>query len=122
MAGELILPQPFSFIMKYIIYSHTNKANGKVYIGQTCLKPNIRWKLNGSGYKTGIIKKAIEKYGWDNFIHEILISGITKEEADFYEAFLIKIYKSLNLSYNITDGGEGTVGYRHSEEARALMS
>ena len=35
--------------VNYIIYRHTTPS-GKVYIGQTCKRPNIRW-LNGNGYK-----------------------------------------------------------------------
>lgn len=35
----------------YTIYMHKNKINNKVYIGQTCQKPEYRWN-NGNGYKT----------------------------------------------------------------------
>ena len=35
----------------YCVYKHTNKENGKVYIGITsCLDTNERWK-DGFGYK-----------------------------------------------------------------------
>ena len=34
----------------YIIYKHINKINGKIYIGQTCQKPEYRWN-HGKGYK-----------------------------------------------------------------------
>lgn len=33
----------------WIIYKHTNKINGKSYIGQTCQEATERWK-NGKGY------------------------------------------------------------------------
>lgn len=35
----------------YIVYAHINKENGKSYIGITSRDPNIRWGLNGNGYK-----------------------------------------------------------------------
>ena len=50
----------------YTVYKHINKLNGKVYVGQTSLGVNDRWK-NGKGYKNGIFRNAIKKYGWDNF-------------------------------------------------------
>lgn len=34
----------------FVIYKHTNKFNGKSYIGQTKNELNRRWK-NGNGYK-----------------------------------------------------------------------
>ncbi len=105
----------------YTVYKHINKLNGKVYIGQTALTVERRWR-NGKGYKIGIFRKAIEKYGWDNFEHIIIKEGLTKEEANLLESSLIKEYKELGISYNITDGGEGALGYKHTEETRKKMS
>lgn len=67
-------------------------------------------------------KKAIEKYGWDNFKHEIILDNISKSEADYAEKYLIKWYKLHKMSYNITDGGEGNLGINHSEETKKKMS
>ena len=105
----------------YTVYKHINKLNGKVYVGQTSLGVNDRWK-NGKGYKNGIFRNAIKKYGWDNFEHIIVKENISKKEADLLETALIKEYKELGLSYNITDGGEGAPGYRHTKETRKKMS
>lgn len=33
----------------FCIYLHKNKYNGKVYVGQTCQKPEKRWNY-GYGY------------------------------------------------------------------------
>lgn len=36
---------------KFVIYKHTNLINNKIYIGQTCQKPEYRWGSEGQGYK-----------------------------------------------------------------------
>lgn len=108
--------------MGYIVYRHTNSINGKVYIGQTKGTIESRAKRDGRGYKTGIFKNAINKYGWDAFIHEIIKENLTKQKANELETQLILEYKQKGISYNITDGGEGSVGFKHSEEAKLKMS
>ncbi len=78
----------------YCIYMHKNKINNKVYIGQTCQKPEDRWK-NGFGYKTQEnFYKDIEKYGWDSFEHIILYKSLSSEEADLKEEEMIEFYQS----------------------------
>lgn len=89
----------------YSVYMHTSPS-GKKYIGITCQEPEKRWK-NGNGYKSQkYFYKAISKYGWDNFKHEILFSGLTKEEAEQKEIGLIALYQSDNYlyGYNIEHG------------------
>lgn len=90
----------------YYVYKHTSPS-GKVYIGVTRQIPEKRWQ-NGLGYRTQVrFYRAIKKYGWDNFIHEILYSGLTYDEANEKERELIKMYKShdKNFGYNIEHGG-----------------
>lgn len=106
----------------YCVYIHTNKINGKMYVGQTVNgnDPNKRW-LNGLGYRTQqYFWRAIKKYGWDNFEHEVIASNLTKEEADNFEKLLIKELDTMNKDkgYNIVAGGQGSSGYHPSEETR----
>lgn len=103
----------------YTVYRHTSPS-GKVYIGVTGRRPDERWGLNGNGYKNGIFWKAVKKYGWENIGHEILSEGLTKNEAIAEEVRLIAAYQSnhRNKGYNITDGGEGASGFKHSAEAK----
>ena len=111
--------------MNYCIYMHTNKINGKVYIGQTSRSVNERWRKNGEGYVNNtLFYRAIQKYGWDNFEHEILYTGLTKEEADKKEIEMISFYDSNNpeKGYNLTNGGKGTNGYRLTDEQRQNIS
>ena len=90
----------------YTVYKHTF-PNGKVYIGITRINPDNRWR-NGKGYKTQVkMQRAIDKYGWENVGHEILFSGLTKEEAQKKEIELIASFDSTNPKngYNTDFGG-----------------
>ena len=111
--------------MNYTVYSHINKINGKVYIGITKQKPERRFGNNGCNYKKcPLFYRAIQKYGWDNFEHNILYKGLSKEEAVYKEQELIEKYNSnnVNYGYNLTKGGDGLNGYIASEETRQKMS
>lgn len=92
----------------WIVYAHI-APNGKMYAGITSQKPEYRWN-HGFGYqKSHYLWKAIRKYGWDNFQHEIIASGLTKEEAGNMERLLIDKLDLMNhdKGYNLSIGGEG---------------
>ena len=93
----------------YIVYQHKNKINNKVYIGITSRTPQERWGNQGCNYKSSpYFYNSIQKYGWDNFEHNILYTDLTKEEACKKEQELIKQFNSMNreFGYNSTSGGE----------------
>lgn len=99
----------------HCVYKHT-APNGKVYIGITSQTTERRWR-NGNGYRScTYFYRAIQKYGWDNIKHEILLDGLSKEEACERERFYISIYDSANqnFGYNLDNGG--SVGKKLSEE------
>ena len=101
----------------YCVYMHINKINNKVYIGQTCQKPEKRWK-NGYGYKEGThFRSAINKYGWDNFEHIVLVEGLSLEKANEIERLLIALWDTRNpdRGYNICFGGDN---HKLSEETK----
>lgn len=120
---------------RYCVYKHTNKINGKVYIGITSQKPQKRWDC-GRGYKKNKhFWDAIQKYGWENFEHEILFENVTPDDAFSKEKELILEYGSRDYrkGYNISTGGEGGAtglvgenhpmyGKKHSREAIKRMS
>ena len=100
--------------MKWTIYRHI-APNGKVYIGQTKQSVQARWE-NGKGYNSyqeneSVFWKAIKKYGWQNFSHEIVEDNISsQEEANEREIYWIEYYRSyIGFSdcngYNMTRGG-----------------
>lgn len=90
----------------YTVYIHKNKINQKVYVGLTKQSPQARWRVGGHGYKKQPkFWEAIEKYGWDNFEHIILSTGLTAEEASQLEKKLIQSFDSIQNGYNIDEGG-----------------
>lgn len=108
--------------MIYCVYCHTNKVNNKKYIGITSNIPERRWN-NGRGYVNNkYFYRAITKYGWHNFVHEILYTDLSKEEAEELEIALIKEYDSANPQhgYNIELGGNSTG--RIPKDTRAKIS
>ena len=100
---------------KYTVYIHTCNENGKKYVGVTCQRINRRWGKNGAGYKLcTYFGSAINKYGWDNFNHEIVLCNLTKDEAEMFEIEIIKYYKTIYLySKGILDDSD--IKYKISE-------
>lgn len=116
------------------VYIHISPSN-KHYVGITSQKPEKRWR-NGRGYKYNTyFTNAINKYGWNNFQHEVIASNLTEDEAKNFEKILIRELKSNNeeYGYNLTEGGDGTCGVRrygednhfygkhHSDETKKIM-
>lgn len=104
---------------KWVVYIHgvmCDKGYIKRYVGITKQKVNKRWR-NGKGYvDSKYFYRAIQKYGWDNFDHEIIASNLTKQEAENLEILLIRQFKSniRKYGYNIENGGN--VKGTHSKE------
>ena len=109
----------------FYVYVLTNNINDKKYVGITSQKPEKRWN-HGNGYRdTTYIGRAIKKYGWENFSHEILYENISAKEAQDYEVELIEKYKTLDskFGYNIQPGGNlSNLGVKMSEENRQKLS
>ena len=85
---------------KFIVYLHENKINNKKYVGITSQTLTKRSK-NGAGYKNcSYFYNAIQKYGWNNFNHSVLFTGLTREQACIKEKELINLYKTLEEDFN----------------------
>jgi len=103
-----------------VIYKVTNLINNKIYIGQ-----DSKNKQNyfGSGK---IIKKAINKYGIENFKKEILQICYNVDELNEAEKYWIEKLNSTNtdIGYNISFGGQSgwMLGLRHSDETKKSYS
>lgn len=124
--------------MIWKIYKHTLMidcpSKGKSYIGQTSKKDiSERWQ-NGYGYYSirprrneTVFWKAIKKYGWNSFTHEIIEDNIpTLELANEREKYWIAYYHTYIednncWGYNMTLGGSG-VSHKQSEVTKQKIS
>ena len=116
---------------RYFVYMHISPSQ-KVYVGITkdikkrwgYKGEHYTWKQKNGEYMHKPFALAILKYGWENFQHTVVLENVSKSEAIYAEKYLIRWYKIHNLSYNITDGGDGVLGHSHpiSAERREAVS
>lgn len=88
---------------QFCIYIHTF-PNNKKYVGSTFKDVEKRWGKNGKHYSKQIkVWNAIQEYGWENVKHEIIASGLTKEEAERLENQTIHELRTLEdeFGYNV---------------------
>jgi group I intron endonuclease len=111
----------------YTIYKATNIVNNKVYIGFTSLtldERSSRHRANSSNNENTKFYKSIRKYGWNNFIWEIIYQSLNYEHTlNEMERHFIEEYNSYKDGYNSTLGGEGCSGYSydHTEDHKNYM-
>ena len=67
---------------------------GKGYVGMTGEEPNDRWR-NGNNYGSNELGEDIKIFGWDAFLHIVLYTGLTKQQAIFFEKLRTLNYKTL---------------------------
>lgn len=109
---------------KYMLYCHTNKINGKKYFGITTQKDYSRWR-SGKGYMNQLdFYKAIQKYGWENFDHEIIKDNLSEADAKKLEQeYILKFHTYVNdpqsNGYNASIGGGANLKYYTEEERKA---
>lgn len=99
-------------------------SNNKVYIGITNRSLKDRMVEHKSRLKTGRKNKlysAMKKY--EDFQVDILEKCETYDMAKTLEIKYIKHFNSNGAGgYNMTDGGDGALGYRPSDQTRDRMS
>lgn len=132
-------------ITYYTIYKITNLVNGKMYIGKHKTK-NLDDGYMGSGH---LIKRAVQKYGVNNFRKEWLMFCEDEEEMNYMElVYVDETWVLRNDTYNLTLGGNGgliegqhsprkgvhisdetrmklrkaNIGKKHSQETKKKMS
>jgi len=126
----------------YKIYVHQNKSNLKIYVGFT--KNTIkRWRdTKSNAFNTKFkeyndpLYRAIRKYGWDGFTHNVWEEFDNKDDALEAEKFWIEFFRSNikvygnDYGYNMHEGGnlppiakpgQGK-GRTHSSETKQKIS
>ena len=99
--------------MKYYVYGYFREDGTPYYIGKGCLKRAWAWHR--------VIKKPA-----DPSRIRILLDGMTEEEALEAEKDLISLLgrkkDGTGCLWNLTDGGQGSSGWRHSQEVKDRIS
>lgn len=111
---------------KGVIYSITNKVNGKQYVGlSTEYKKRWtlhRYRLRSNTHNSKYLQHSWNKYGEDNFIFEI-VEEVEEGELNNRERYWIdKLNTFIPNGYNLTKGGEGSLGWTPSKETREKIS
>ena len=113
----------------FFVYIITNLINNKIYIGK-CNNIKKRW----NAHKTAAKRKAVNdfsylhqsmlKYGFENFKIEPIEQFESEKAALSAEMYYIKLYNTRDdsVGYNLTDGGDGSSGYKHTGESKKIMS
>lgn len=109
------------------IYCIENKINGKKYIGLTTKSIEERWhchvvQAKQNAKRNMVIAKAILKYGKENFEISVLEECVDEKELRKKEKVWIAELNTFNDGYNMTLGGDGLLGYKHTDETKEKMS
>jgi group I intron endonuclease len=106
---------------KFAVYIVTNLITAKQYVGITS-NFERRWHEHQTD-KGRVLYNAIAKYGIENFHISYIANAFDFECACDIERMLIveRNTKAPN-GYNLTDGGEGVIGYTHTDETKAKVS
>jgi len=113
----------------FYVYKIINLINEKIYIGQTQnvqkrWQHHIRISKEPTSKNYQLVHKALSKYGQDNFTIEVIESFLDynstlKSEAQWISFYRTNVSKYGNkFGYNLTDGGEGWFGHKHTKESK----
>ena len=98
------------------------ELNNKLYIGKTT---DFSERIRGHKSKkpNTYIGRAINKHGWQNVQVTKLFEDVPLNDLDSLEKHSIWLMNTLVPNgYNMTLGGEGTLGYKHTDEAKQKVS
>lgn len=116
-------------IRDWSIYTITN-PNGRVYVGKTCnITERMRaYRCEKSTVSQPLVHRSFKKYGFENHVFKVIDTFSSNNSyCNGKELFWIRTYMSNRNKYpeqkgmNLTDGGDGTSGFKKSDEEKAAM-
>lgn len=119
--------------MLYELYLVTNIVTNKRYVGQTLQSIGYekRWKrhvneaIANRKNSRCYLHNSIVHYGPENFVVKRLLKNIEEKDIDRLECLNIirfNTYYKDGYGYNMTHGGQGVHGYRHTEQTKLSIS
>jgi hypothetical protein len=100
----------------FCTYSHHKPDGTLFYIGKGSVK-----RAHAKDNRNPHWKNIVAKHG--GYKVEVLANWPTESEAFEHEKFLISCFRDLGFVLaNITDGGDGISGYKHSAKTKAKLS
>jgi group I intron endonuclease len=109
------------------IYAITNDVNDKAYVGlHTGRDLRKRWSNHLASARMGescALYNAIRKYGENKFHITAIWSGyILPDKLKILERYYIRCFQTMSPNgYNLTEGGDGSFGFKHSEETKEKL-
>lgn len=114
---------------KYIIYTLEHPITREIrYVGKTSEKLNYRLNKHTT---ISELKKKNKRTNWIKSLKKIKLNPIIKEldiafsheESIFLEIYWISQFKNWGFNLvNATNGGEGSINFKHSNESKKKMS
>lgn len=106
-------------MLRFLAYQITNLETGARYIGITSRPLERRWKDHCASNDT-VIGRAIRKYGRGSFSMEAIACASSYDDLKELEKLLIRQEgtRTTRGGYNVTEGGDGTLGWIPSDETR----
>ncbi len=102
------------------IYAICSRTTGKIYVGKTVYMCK-RLNSHKSGTRS-YISRAIHKHGWDDFVLVILAKVPDKAASQLEQEWIKRLGTIVPDGYNLTEGGEGTVGLICSETTKEKIA
>jgi len=99
----------------YYVYHHIRLDNNSIfYVGK-----GKKHRLNESSNRNRYWHNIVNKVGYKA---EIVCDNLSEEQALQLEKDLISKYKLLNYNLcNMTDGGDGISGYKHTNQTKKIL-